>query len=45
MAEKKNTKQTPKRDKGYEKALAKERFVSDGKGLTIKYPNGKKVKT
>lgn len=44
MAEKKNTKQTPK-DKGYEKALAKERFVSDGKGLTIKYPNGKKVKT
>lgn len=45
MAEKKKTTANAPKDKGYEKALAKERFVSDGKGLTIKYPNGKKVKT
>ena len=44
MAEKKNN--APKKGtKGYEKELAKERFVSNGKGMTITYPNGKKVKT
>ena len=47
MAEKKNAnaKNTAKNDKkGYEKALAEERFVSTGKGVTFKYPNGKVVK-
>ncbi len=44
MANKKKTAAKAPKDKGYEKELAKERFVSNGKGITITYPDGKVVK-
>lgn len=46
MAEKKGAKpQKQNANKKYGDARAQERFVSNGKGLTIKFPDGKQVKT